>query len=269
MKNASAKFIYVVDNGYSQCIPAVPTAVAELQKSTDTLKDNIKESIDILHEILDMVPESKLKNAFQSSLVNITAANALVQKTTAATGEANLADIVKPHPGVVPTGECSHLRRHHPLLSEMQEKFHKHLPTSTQSKLTGSQDIDEHHLDSSMQDTETQHDQGAKGKFQNNLIPQVRRYMSLCNQQNAIVDCSFNLHLNLHNTLLSNMQMTCGSAVSLAAQSYTIVLAVLGPSTEKFMQNNSDITALSVILGMMKWPSPSCNRKGHFLSAFD
>ena len=120
MKNASAKFIYVVDNGYSQCIPAVPTAVAELQKSTDTLKDNIKESIHLLHEILDMVPESKLKNAFQSCLVNITAANALVQKTTAAT-EANLADIVKPHPGVVPTGECSHLHRHHPLLSEIQE----------------------------------------------------------------------------------------------------------------------------------------------------
>ena len=87
------------------------------------------------------------------------------KKTTAATGEANLADIVKPHPGVVPTGECSHLRRHHPLLSEIQEQFHKHLPTSTQSKPTGSQGIDEQHLDFSMQDTETQHDQGVKRKF--------------------------------------------------------------------------------------------------------
>ena len=151
----SAKFIYVVDNGYSQCIPAVPTAVAELQKSMDTLKDNIKESMNLLHEILDIVAESKLKNAFQSCLVNITAANALVQKTTAATGEANLADIVKPHPGVVPTGERSHLRRCHPLLSEIQEKFRKHVPNSTQTKPTSSQDIDEQHLDSSPQDTDT------------------------------------------------------------------------------------------------------------------
>ena len=134
LKSSSTKFIFVVDNRYNQCIPAVPTAVAELQKSTDTLKENLKESIDLLHEIINMVPESNLKNAFKSCLVNITAADTLVQKTTTAIGEANLADIVKPHPGVIPTGQHSHLCRCHSLLSEIQEKFGCHLPSSTQSK---------------------------------------------------------------------------------------------------------------------------------------
>ena len=59
---------------------AVPTAVAELQKSSDTLKENLKESIDLLDEIIKTVPESNLKNTFKACLVNINAADALIQK---------------------------------------------------------------------------------------------------------------------------------------------------------------------------------------------
>ena len=141
LKSSSAKFIYVVDNGYNQCIQAVPTAVAELQKSSDTLKENLKESIDVLDEIINRVPESNLKNAFKACLVNINAADALVQKTIAAKGEADLADIVEPHPGVVPTGQHSHVCMCHPLLSEI-EKFGGHLPSSIQCKPLWSQDDD-------------------------------------------------------------------------------------------------------------------------------
>ena len=146
-KSSSAKFIYVVVSGDNQCIPAVHTAVAELQKSSDTLMENLKESIDVLDEIIKMVPESNLKNAFKACLVNINAINALVQITIGATGEADLADIVKPHPGVVPTGQHSHLRMHHPLLSEIEKKFGGHLPSSTQSKPLGSQDDDEQYVE--------------------------------------------------------------------------------------------------------------------------
>ena len=137
LKTASAKFIYIVDNGYNKCIPAVPTAVAELEKSTDTLKENLKESIGLLNEILNMVPDSSLKNAFKACLTNINAANALVKKTVAATGEADLADIVKPLPGIVPTGQHSHLCVCHPLLSEIQKKFGGILPTATPTDIPG------------------------------------------------------------------------------------------------------------------------------------
>ena len=83
-----------------------------------------------------MVPDSSLKNVFKACLTNINAAKALVKKTVAAIGEADLADIVKPLPGIVPTGQHSHLCMHHPLLSEIQKKFGRILPTATQSKPT-------------------------------------------------------------------------------------------------------------------------------------
>ena len=72
-----------------------------------------------------------------------------------------MADIVKPHPGVVPTGQHSHLQMCHPLLSEI-EKSGGHLPSSTQSKHPGSQDDDEQCVQEG--DTEPQHVQGVKRK---------------------------------------------------------------------------------------------------------
>ena len=67
----------MVNNGYVVVVPALPTAVSELQKSIDTLKDNLKESLELVEEIIWMAPESDIKSAFKACKVKLVAADAL------------------------------------------------------------------------------------------------------------------------------------------------------------------------------------------------
>ena len=82
--------IFCVWNGDSMCIPALPTAVAELNTNISNVEENIDEALQLLHETKAMVPKSKLKEGILEVEKQMKLSGDLIATFRMTTGGANL-----------------------------------------------------------------------------------------------------------------------------------------------------------------------------------
>ena len=82
--------IFCVWNGDSMCIPALPTAVAELNTNISNVEENIDEALQLLQETKAMVPKSKLKEGILEVEKQMKLSGDLIATFRMATGGANL-----------------------------------------------------------------------------------------------------------------------------------------------------------------------------------
>ena len=61
-KSAGDK-LFCVWNGDTYCIPTIPTPIAELNTNLSNVEENTDEAKDLINEIKEMLPKSKIKDA--------------------------------------------------------------------------------------------------------------------------------------------------------------------------------------------------------------
>ena len=72
------------------CIPAIPTPIAELNTKLSNVEENIDEAKDLINEIKEMLPKSKIRDAVIEIEKQIKVAGELLATFNMATGGANL-----------------------------------------------------------------------------------------------------------------------------------------------------------------------------------
>ena len=82
--------IFCVWNGDSMCIPALPTAVTELNTNISYVEENIDEALQLLQETKAMVPKSKLKEGILEVEKQMKLSGDLISTFKMATGGATL-----------------------------------------------------------------------------------------------------------------------------------------------------------------------------------
>ena len=88
-KSAGDKLFYVW-NGNNYCVPTVLTPIAELNTNLSNVEENIDEAKDLINEIKEMLPKSKIKDAVIEIKKQIKFAGELLATFNMATGGTNL-----------------------------------------------------------------------------------------------------------------------------------------------------------------------------------
>ena len=109
-------FIHLVTNGGPCCVPALPSCLAELKKTQETLLDNLKDAIDLAKDIIKMTPDSDYKLAFKYLCQALKTGEAIASEAKPSTGHASLKNVSQPPPAIIPPSQPAPVRlRHQPL----------------------------------------------------------------------------------------------------------------------------------------------------------
>ena len=60
-QKSAADKLFCVWNGNNYCVPAIPTPIAELNTNLSNVEESIDEAKDLINEIKEMLPKSKIK----------------------------------------------------------------------------------------------------------------------------------------------------------------------------------------------------------------
>ena len=112
-KLSKSEFLMFASNGFDVVVPCLPTPIAELKKTVDIFKDNMKEGLELCHDILEMTPNSPLKSAFKTIEYSLLTAKTLCQGTVLTTGAADLTGIAS-QPVIMPVGHHQGMCLHQP-----------------------------------------------------------------------------------------------------------------------------------------------------------
>ena len=82
--------LFCVWNSDNYCILAIPTPIAELNTNLGNVEENTDEAKDLINEIKEMLPTSKIKGAVLEIEKQIKFAGELLATFSMATGGANL-----------------------------------------------------------------------------------------------------------------------------------------------------------------------------------
>ena len=212
-------------NGFDVVVPCLPTPIAELKKSVDIFKDNIKEGLELCHDILEMTPNSALKSAFKSIQFSLLTAKTLCQGTVLTTGAAYLIGIAS-QPVIMPVG-------HH-------QGMHLFQPPSGPAT-----------------EPETQTETSQKRQHEGDgdyISPTKRRVFTPLKQ----FECHCGLELLNHDVLevhtKGTMPIRCGSVVLPNVKKFTTHQHLLGYTSEINIPRSSGTTAMleNVNMDMMK-----------------
>ena len=123
-KLSKSEFLMFASNGFDVVVPRLPTPIAELKKTVDIFKDNMKEGLELCLDILEMTPNSPLKSAFKTIESSLLTAKTLCQGTVLTTGAADLTGIAS-KPVIMPVGHHQGTHLHSLHLFLQQKKIHK------------------------------------------------------------------------------------------------------------------------------------------------
>ena len=119
----------MVSNGGPCVVPALPSCLAELKKTQDTLLDNLKDAIDLAKDIIKMTPDPNYKLAFKYLCQSLKTGEAIASEAKPSTGHASLKNVSQAPPAIIAPSQSAPVRLRQPPLP----------PAKTQTQASESQ----------------------------------------------------------------------------------------------------------------------------------